>query len=430
MTEGRSIRFVSFFAIILAQCYTLYSLPAVILAPIVLSHGLELSSAGLIVGAFGIGFFLGVLAIGLLLPNLGLRFSLITGALMCGTFSHLCGLTQYFSSNDAFFTAIAILFRGLSGFSSGVAGGAVSASLPLFHTTSQMSRVPIATAAAATLGFGIGPSIGGGIALLGGAFYAPFAVLGILFFVEAIVLYPLLGDEDIACPDVRCLLWYSVKRPLVLIASLNVTAVCVSLGFMVMVLQPFLCGEYFDHLSPIKVGSLFLFTAPSGVMGIVPYSCGIVVLLFWISYIAMALPLFLFALHTVPNMNEVLITLFVLSMCFGVAVPTSLHCLSAEVKSAFHVQDDGIYSSTVAPFLFSLAAGLGMTIGGFVGGFLAQNMDVCHAAGIWGYTVMIYACLLTVYMIVRQIWPYRTGICRRLSISEESMSGETRPFLS
>lgn len=159
-------------------CLLFFSLSAIIISPIIFGQSSQLTALATFLGSFGFFFELGIITVGLLLPDLGLRCTLVAGLLMSGTFAHLNGLMFYFSTTwFPFELDVMMVMRAIGGFSSGVTGAAVLACLPLFHTSEGMKQV----LASAVFGLEAGPALGAAVGLpqIGPFYLHTFRYLGL-----------------------------------------------------------------------------------------------------------------------------------------------------------------------------------------------------------------------------------------------------------
>ncbi|XP_068695632.1 MFS-type transporter SLC18B1-like isoform X2 [Montipora foliosa] len=213
------------------------------------------SMIGLIFGIYPLVVFLVAPVIGVLLPQVGPRFTLTAGLFLCSGSQILFGFVSMLPKG-AIFVLFCFLLRIVMAF-----GGAAADTASFAIVAGEFgTNIGVVTGAMETftgLGFMLGPPLGGVLYSAGG-FKLPFIVMGgILLSIVPVVMIILPRDENVTREKKGSLLQMG-KIPGIAVIGFSVLVSGIVLGFLDPTFAPYM--KKFG-LGPSKVGLIFLLCA-------------------------------------------------------------------------------------------------------------------------------------------------------------------------
>ncbi|RDD42101.1 MFS-type transporter SLC18B1 [Trichoplax sp. H2] len=346
---------------------SLYSLLVPFFATEVIKKGLSLNEIGFVYAVYPLAMFISSPIFGLMVPSIGSRYMIWAGLTIEGGCSILFGFLNWISDKKIFLI-LAIILRFVQGL------GAACYITAAYSIVASLFRQSIATTMGvietfSSLGYAIGPPIGGVLFTVGG-FILPFTIVGsFMVGMAPIVAYfiPVSKDESVSTTK--------IMKKFCKIPYVYLICIAVCLGIMTLT---FLEINYSIHikklnLTYLQIGMVFLI--PAGTYALIAIMTGMAADRYGYrqfvvaGLIIMAISLQLLApapYWKIPlNMRLVVIGLIIYAIGTNfLFMPSFAELLSVAANKNI---GDNLATYSVGSGLFKAAQALGLIIGPIVG---------------------------------------------------------------
>eukprot|EP00794_Sanderia_malayensis_P011822 gene11822-13046_t len=390
------------------------------------NKGSNTTVTGLIFAVFPLVMFVFSPVVGIMLPLVGPKFTLMCGLFVEGGSQILFGFLDLMPDGHIF-----IIFCFLVRVVSGLGATATStASLTLLVQHFHENISPAMGVMETFGGFGMmaGAPIGGFLYALGG-FKLPFLVLGSLIVISLFPVYWVLPSDDEDDTEEganKGALLQALKIPAVFIVAMLTAVGGMALSFLEPTLQGHLQKPF--HLNSTKIGLMFLI-AP-GIYAILAPLIGMVAdkkdkrVIMVVGGVIMAISYILLGPTPFLPKNIIPSTLWLNGVALavlGIGVgPFLVPGLSDMNDSAVRYGMAGDLSTHSAiSGIFNAMFSIGAIAGPTVGGILVESTNFSWAAAIFGFFLLLWAVILGVFTL-----------CERRILKKKALSDESKPLLA